>query len=116
MEQQTSFEPADDPVQAEIRRLNDALVASHETERAAVERLRGALLASEPALDPDMVPGETLAEVEANFAAATALLARLRERAAADSAARVPAGAPGRQAPRPRTAFEKIRDGLGRAR
>lgn len=101
--------------EAEITRLTAALAASRDNERAAVERLRSALLASEPALEPEMLGGETLAEVEASFATATALLARIRERAAAESAARVPAGAPGRQAAQPRTAFEKIRAGLSRA-
>jgi hypothetical protein len=100
------------PGESDVVRLTEALEASRSGERAAVERLRMALLASEPALEAAMVSGETVAEVEASFAAATALLARIRERAAAESAARVPAGAPGRQAARPRTAFEKIREGL----
>lgn len=98
----------------ELERLRTELEASRDQERAAVERLRAALLASEPALEPAMVGGETLAEVEASFASASAILARLRERAGADAAARVPAGAPGRHANRPRTAFEKIREGLTR--
>jgi hypothetical protein len=96
----------------EMNRLREELETSREASRAAVDRLRAALLASEPALEPSMVSGESLAEVEASFAAATSLLARLRERAGLEAAARVPAGAPGRHAGRPRTAFEKIRDGL----
>lgn len=111
----TEFELEQDTSAAgEVERLREELEASRDGERAAVERLRTALLASEPALEPEMVSGETLAEVEASFANAAALLGRLRERAAAESAARVPAGAPGRQLARPRTAFEKIREGLSR--
>jgi hypothetical protein len=98
----------------EVERLRAELEASRQQERAAVERLREALLASEPALEPAMLTGETVAEVEERFAAATALIARLRDRAHAESAARVPAGAPGRTTNRPRTAFEKIREGLSR--
>lgn len=98
--------------QDELSRLRDELEASREHERVAVERFREALLASEPALEPSMVAGDSLAEVEASFAAATAVLARLRERAAAEAAVRIPAGAPGRATNRPRTAFEKIREGL----
>ena len=111
----TEFELEQDTSAAgEVERLREELEASRDGERAAVERLRTALLASEPALEPEMVSGETLAEVEASFANAAALLGRLRERAAAESAARVPAGAPGRQLARPQTAFEKIREGLSR--
>jgi hypothetical protein len=100
---------------ARITALREELEASRANERTAVERLRAALMASEPALEAAMVTGETVEEVEASFAAATALLAKLRERAAAETASRVPAGAPGRLASRPKTAFEKIRDGLGKA-
>ncbi len=113
MEGEFETEPTTQPAEV-MDRLREELEASRGNERAAVERLRAALLASEPALEPEMVSGETLAEVEASFAAATGLLARLRERAAAESATRVPPGAPGRQASRPRTAFEKIREGLGK--
>lgn len=95
--------------------LAEQVELAREGERAAVARLREALLASEPALEPAMVSGETLAEVEASFAAATALLGKLREKAALEAASRVPAGAPGRTALRPRSAFEKIREGLGKA-
>lgn len=95
--------------------LTCELAAARESERAVLARLREALLATEPALEPGMVTGETLAEVEESFAAATALLGRLREQRVRETLARVPAGAPGRSVNRPRSAFEKIRDGLGRA-
>ena len=98
----------------ELDALREQLASSRDGERAAIERLRTALLASEPALEPEMVHGETLAELEASFAAATALLSKIRERAAIESASRVAPGSDGRLTARPRTAFEKIRDGLGR--
>lgn len=114
MEEDTNPEAA--PVENQAaEQLRAELEATKAAERAAVDRLRQALLASEPTLEPGMVGGETLAEVEASFALATALLAKLRERAALEAATRVPAGAPGRLGPRPKTAFEKIRDGLSRA-
>ena len=101
--------------ESELESLRAELEGARGAERAAVARLRDALLASEPALEPAMLAGETLAEVEANFATATAMLARLRERAALETLTRIPAGAPGRVQPRPKSAFEKIRDGLGKA-
>lgn len=104
-------EPGQD---GEVARLRAELAASRDHERTAIDRLRAALLQGEPALEPSMLAGDTLAEVEASFAAATAMLGRLRERAGLEAATRVPAGAPGRHANRPRTAFEKIREGLTR--
>jgi len=111
----TAKDAASERFESELEALRTELEGARGAERAAVARLREALLASEPALEPTMLTGETLAEVEANFASATTLLARLRERAALETLARVPAGAPGRRVDRPRSAFEKIRDGLGKA-
>lgn len=113
----TDETPSDSaPTDDALGRLTAELEAARAAERAAVARLREVLLASEPELEPGMVSGETLTDVEASFASATALLGKLREKAAQESLGRVPAGAPGRtQHARPRSAFEKIRDGLGRA-
>jgi hypothetical protein len=88
------------------------LAASREAERAAVDRLRQALLATEPALEPSMVVGSTVEEVEASFAAAQAVLTRLREMVTKETAGRIPPGAPGRARSSARTPFEKIREGL----
>lgn len=114
MEEEAANELESTPTDA-LDGLRAELEAARTNERLAVDRLRAALLAGEPTLEPGMVTGETVAEVEASFAAASALLARLREQAALEAATRVPAGAPGRLAPRPRSAFEKIREGLGKA-
>lgn len=90
-----------------------ALEQALASNQSAAARLREVLLASEPALDPALVVGETVADVETSFAAARAMLERLREGVRQEQALRVPAGAP----PRGRgsgamTAFEKIRAGL----
>jgi hypothetical protein len=99
---------------ANVERLEADLAASREAQERAVRHLREALLAREPALDPSMVTGGTVEEVEASFAAAAGVLAKLRETVARETAHRVPAGAPGRARFVPRTAFEKIREGLSR--
>lgn len=75
-------------------------------------RLREAMLASEPALDRSMVTGDSLDELEASFAAATATLAQVRAAVRREQAAAVPAGATGRAQSEPKSAFAKIRDGL----
>ena len=75
----------------EVEQLRQELEASRENERAAVERLRAALLVGEPALAPEMLAGETLAEVEANYRRALAVLTKLREQVAKETAGRIPA-------------------------
>jgi len=90
-----------------------ALAAHAEANRALLERVRTALLATEPAVLPELVTGETLEEVEANFAAALAMVHRVRESVRQEQSTPVPAGAPGRTLPQPRSSFEKIRSGLG---
>ncbi len=89
------------------------LAASHEAGRAAVERLKAALIATNPAIDPALLTGETAGEVEASFAAATALVERVANNSAAKAAAAIPPGARRGHAT-PRTAIEKIREGLAR--
>ncbi|HXU22713.1 MAG TPA: hypothetical protein VN697_01665 [Tepidiformaceae bacterium] len=105
----------------------ETLVAANEAARRALAgRLRESFLATDSALDPGMVQGETLEELEASFAAAQALVARVREsvlseialreqertRPAALAAPLVPAGAPGRTRTSPSSPLEKIRLGL----
>ena len=97
---------------AELRELRATLAERDERHHATLDRLRQALLATEPAIDPEMVTGDTLEEVEANFAAALATVARIREALRQERATPIPTGAPGRLAPAPRTALEKIRAGL----
>jgi hypothetical protein len=81
---------------------------------ALLERLREAMLAADPSVDPELVQGTSLAELEASFERAKAVTERLRGVIRASDGVRVPAGAPGRATPPPRSAFEKIRDGLQR--
>lgn len=90
----------------------DAIEGAAEANRLLLERLRAALLANEPLIDPAMLRGETAEEMEASFAAARELVARIREAVRKESAPAVPAGAPGRASLRPRGAFAKIRAGL----
>jgi hypothetical protein len=92
----------------------EAAAGGSDGETAALERLKVALAASVPGLRPERIGGATVAEVEASFAAAKALADELREAARREVAATVPAGAPGRRVESPATAYDKIRQGLGR--
>lgn len=104
-------------LEARIAEHEGALAAAQDANRQAAVRLREVLLASEPAIDPELVAGETVAEVDASFGAAVALLTRIRERIRDEGAARIPAGAPPRTNGEARlTPFEKIRAGLARER
>lgn len=98
---------------AEALAERDAELLAHtETEQVLLTRLRDALLASDPEVDPELVSGTTIAELEESFAKAKAVSERLRGIILAPGVERVPAGAPGRTPAGPRTAFEKIREGL----
>lgn len=81
---------------------------------AVLDRLRAAYLAAEPALQPAMLSGETLEELEASHTAALATLAAVRAAVAREAATAPAGGAPGRIVATPATAIEKIRDGLAR--
>jgi hypothetical protein len=101
-------------LRAALAARDDELAAAQESNRRAAVRLRESLLAAEPALDPELVTGETVDEIDASFAAAKTLLERVREGVKKEQSARVPAGAPGRTAGTAAlTPFEKIRAGLG---
>ncbi len=76
------------------------------TEADLAELLREALLAAHDDLSPEDLAGETAEDVRERYLAARA------QREAKGTP--VPAGAPGRFAPAPANAFEKIREGLAR--
>ncbi|MCY3506366.1 MAG: hypothetical protein OXH41_09405 [Chloroflexi bacterium] len=78
------------------------------SEAELTEVLRETLLAAHDDLTADDLLGESVAEVRERYVAARERL----EREARE--AKVPAGAPGRFAPAPASAFEKIREGLTR--
>ena len=105
-------------LRSELQEARDALDAERSARRAAVERYRGALLAAEPSLPPDLIEGEDLAAVDASVDAARRTVAQIRERIATeseeDSARGFPAGAPERRGPRTEamSAAEKIAYGL----
>lgn len=108
---------------SEVDTLRRALTEQRQTARAAVERYRAAALAAEPALPPELVQGETLAEVEASLESARRAVAQVRERLAEEARAQAdrrdvrgfPVGAPERSgtAEAGLTAMEKIARGLG---
>lgn len=99
-----------DPIEEEVARLRSTLEERDASDRDNLERYRTALLATDPALTADLLAGDTFDEVDASFAAARELVARLRNEAAA--AQDVPPGAPGRSANPPTSSFDKIRKGL----
>ncbi len=78
------------------------------SEAELAEVLRETLLAAHDDLTADDLPGESAAEVRERYVAARERLDREAQEA------KVPAGAPGRFAPAPASAFEKIREGLTR--
>ena len=107
-------EPSElEALRAALTERDLALAANAEANRAILDRVRSALLASEPAVLPELVTGDTLEEVEASFAAALAMVHRVRDAATREQSTPVPAGAPGRTPPQSRSSFEKIRSGLG---
>lgn len=114
MDGNTGDEVTIETLQARLAEREAELAASREAGHAAIERLKAALIATNPAIDPAMLTGETAGDVEASFAAATALVERVREHVRRENAAAVPAGAPPRGGATPRTAIEKIREGLAR--
>jgi hypothetical protein len=101
------------PADPRLAELQQRIRAEAGERRRLAERLRAALIATEPAIPAEMVTGETVAEVEASFSAAREALRRMREAVRAE-APPVPAGAPGRAARPHATPFEKIRAGIGR--
>jgi len=113
MDEQTTGGGGDENATDELSELRERLAEREERERAALGRLRQALLASDPAIEPELVTGETLEEVERSFAAAKAVADRIRENIRREQAAAVPAGGAARSARVPQSAIEKIRAGLG---
>ncbi len=102
-------------LRAQVAEQAAALDAERERASAAIARLREAFLALEPALEPAMLAGETVEELEASFAAARELLARVREAVQREAAKAVPPGNGLRQGTPPAlTPLEKIRAGLAR--
>src|SRR5687768_994598 len=92
-------EPVDLPVDDEEAR-------ERESNRDLLERLRLALLASDPDIEPELVRGDTADEIEASFRAAQRLVAGIRESVKREQAAAIPAGAPGRVVAGPVSAYE----------
>lgn len=95
--------------------IEEATPASATDDTARVlARLREALLATAPEVEPAEVRGDTLEELEASFAAAREAAERVRTAVRRELAAAVPAAAGSRLPTPPMTPFEKIRAGLAR--
>ena len=89
--------PREDAIASEVARL-----------------LREALLAAHDDLAPEDLSGQSAADVRERYLAARERLDREAAEAPPHAPFAAPAGAPGRFAPAPATAFEKIREGLAR--
>ncbi len=99
--------PATSPAAPEIE------ATLRDENRALAVRLREALLASDASIAPELVSGTTVVEIEASFAAARAIAARVRDSIRQELASSpIPAGAPGRSIGGPANARDKIRAGL----
>lgn len=103
----------EEPRADELDALRRQLAGRAAANAAALARLREALIASDPAIDPAMVAGDSLEEIEGSFAAARAMAERIREAVRREQATGIPAGSGGRAGALPATPFEKIRSGLG---
>lgn len=93
--------PPGEPADATIDTLR-------ESNRALAARLRAELLARDPAIPADLVTGETVDEIEASYAAARDLAARIL----GSAASHIPAGSPGRGTTPVLSARDRIRAGL----
>ena len=102
---------AEEPAEPVIGEVADDEEGGDPTEAELAGLLRETLLAAHDDLSADDLPGESAAEVRERYVAARA---RIEREAGEARAAQVPAGAPGRFAPAPASAFEKIREGLTR--
>jgi hypothetical protein len=89
------------------------LLARSETEQQLLARYREVLLAGDRGVDPSLVKGDTLAEIDASFETAREIADRARG-SMGPGMRYVSPGAPGRRGGGPTTPFEKIRDGLAR--
>lgn len=99
-------------IEERLAELGAELLARTESEQALLTRLRENLIASDPLVDPELVQGSSIVELEESFARAQAIAERLKGIVLQQGVTRVPAGAPGRTRRPVLSAFEKIREGL----
>lgn len=103
--------PAPGP-ENEVEELRSELAIRETAHQLALERLRAALLATDAAVAPELVTGDSVEAIEASFAAAKAMADRVRESVRREQAAAIPGGPIHRAPASPKTALEKIRAGL----
>lgn len=99
-------------IEQRLEELGAELLAKTESEQELLGRLRQTLIESDPLVDPELVQGATIAELEESFARAQAIAERLKGIVLQQGVTRVPAGAPGRSRRPFLSSFEKIREGL----
>ena len=100
---------------ARLVEARDQLVGARAQLRDAALKYREARLAAAPHIPPDLVPGETLEEIDQQMEAAQRVVSQLRDRLRQeDQGSRVPIGAPPRRPPdlSGLPAVEKIKLGL----
>ena len=102
---------AEEPAEPVIGATDGGAEDGDASEAELAELLRETLLAAHDDLTADDLPGASAAEVRERYVAARERLEREVREAKGSP---VPAGAPGRFAPAPASAFEKIREGLTR--
>lgn len=98
--------------EGEAGELRAELALRDTAHRLALERLRAALIASDPAIAPELVSGDSVEAIETTFAAAKAMADRLRDQLRRDQASAIPGGPIHRSPAQPKTPLEKIRAGL----
>jgi hypothetical protein len=99
-------------IEQRLEELGAELLAKTESEQELLARLRQTLIDSDPLVDPELVQGASIAELEESFAKAQAIAERLKGIVLQQGVTRVPAGAPGRTRRPFLSSFEKIREGL----
>jgi oligoendopeptidase F len=106
-EQQSQLSASLNETQAHLATRDEEMAALREqaetlqaSVKAAASKYRGALLASQPDVPPDLVSGETVEEVDQQLEAALRMITQLRGHLESQAqAVRVPTGAPARRAP-----------------
>lgn len=99
-------------IEQRLEELGAELLARTESEQELLARLRQTLIDSDPLVDPELVQGASIAELEESFARAQGIAERLKGIVLQQGVTRVPAGAPGRTRRPFLSPFEKIREGL----
>jgi hypothetical protein len=88
-----------DALAGEADGLRQGLTAAQEEARTAAGKYREAVLAGAPELPPELVTGESVAEIDGSLAQARQIVGHLREHLETQGPVHVPPGAPPRSQP-----------------